>query len=99
MQDIYARTRLWARMVAFRASTTVGSNWVCEQCSSSATADGLLSARRHARSLVIPELRVADCDDACLDRDVVAGDAIRVAGAVDVLVRRADDPRDVYERG
>src|SRR5207253_6521052 len=42
--------------------------------------------------------RVADGDDARAERDLLAGEAVRIAATVPALVARADDRRDVRER-
>ena len=83
---------------ATTASTTPGSNCVPQQVRSSSSASSTERASRYGRARDHRVEGVADRHDSRSERDLLAGHAIRVAGAVPVLVGRAHDLRDRQQR-
>src|SRR4029453_7150067 len=77
-----------------RAATTAGSNWLPEQRASSSSAAGRSTASREGRVVDI----AARGSARGADRELVAGEVVRIAGAVPALVARADELRDVRQR-
>ena len=76
---------------AQNASTTTGSNCVSGAAAQLGQRLGAARGGRYGRSLSHRVEGVADGDDAGAERDVLAGQAVGVAGAVPALVAGADE--------